>query len=137
MNAVSTGFSYFVAGLLGLVMAFLPTAVISWIILPPDGPVGEGLLIMLIYILCSIACIPGYVALMALHREKQRDTRILIACEVGLRLSMSVAGGFLCFMAIKLPTSASTKFIFCLLAALTLAWSLNPRTWSQDLQQIG
>jgi hypothetical protein len=77
MKAVITGLNYLVAGLLGLVMAALPTLLVSWVILPSDGPPGEGFVIMLIYFVSSCACIPGYVALMALHREGRRDTRKL------------------------------------------------------------
>lgn len=134
MKAVITGFSYIVGGLLGLVMAVLPTLLVSWAVLPSDGPPGEGFVILLFYVVSSCACVPGYVALMALHRGGRRDTRKLIACEIGLRLSMIVAMGFLCFMAIKLPTRLVTKSLFCLVAVFALAWAINPKSWGRSLQ---
>ena len=89
---------------------------------------------MFILLVFSSACIPGYLALMALHRKGRRDTRKLVACEVGLRLSMVLAGGFLCFMAIKLPTQFVTKLVFCLLAVCALAWAVNPKSWERAVQ---
>ena len=135
MRAAITGFQYLVSGLLGFVMAFLPTLLISWAIFPPDGPIGEGLTIMAIYFVSSCVCIPCYVALMALHREGRRDTRMLVAGEIGLRISMVVAGSFLCFMAVKLPTQVPTKALFCLLPAVALAWSINPKSWNPVQQE--
>ncbi len=137
MKAVITGLSYIVGGLLGFVMAVLPTLLVSWAVLPSDGPPGEGFVILLFYVVSSCACVPGYVALMALHREGRRDTRKLVACEIGLRLSMVVAGSFLCFMAIKLPTRPVTKSLFCLLAVSALAWAINPKSWGRSQQMEG
>ncbi|WP_419806252.1 hypothetical protein [Terriglobus sp.] len=134
MGSVIKGLQYFLAGLLGLVMAVLPTVLICWLILPPDGPVGEGFIIMPIHLFSRCACIPSYVALMGLHRNGRRNTRKLVACEVGLRLSATIAACFVCFMVIKLPTHLSTKLVFCLLAAFVLAWSLNPKTWEEKLE---
>ena len=132
MRIATAGLQYLVAGLLGLVMAVLPTALVSWAVFPPDGPLGEGFIIIAILLVFCCACVPGYVALMALHRKGRRDTRRLVACEIGLRLSMVVAGAFLCFMAIKLPTRPVTKWFFCLLAVSALAWAINPKSWGRS-----
>lgn len=115
-------------------MAILPTLLVSWAVLPSDGPPGEGFVIMLILLVSCCACIPGYVALMALHLKGRRDTRRLVACEIGLRLSMVAAGSFLCFMAIKLPTRLATKSLFCLLPVFALAWAINPKSWRRHQQ---
>lgn len=132
MRTVITGLQYLVGGLLGLVMAILPTLLVSQAILRPDGPVGEGFTIMFIYFLSCCACVPVYVALMSLHRKGQRGTRKLIACEICLRISMVVAACFLCFMAIKLPTRIMTKALFCLLPVFALTWAGKSGFWERS-----
>ncbi len=131
MKTVIAGLQNLLAGLLGLVMAVLPTLLLSWIFLPADGPPGEGFAVLFFYLVSSCTCVPAYVGLMALHRKGQRDTRKLVAYEIGLRLSMVVAGCFLCFMAIKLPTRAMTKSLFCLLPVFAIAWAVNTHSWEQ------
>lgn len=123
MKTVTKGLQYLLAAVLGVIMAVFPTLLISWAILPPDGPIGEGFIIMFIHLLSCCACVPAYVALMALHKSGRRDTRKLLACVIGLRISMVIAGCFLCFMAIKLPTRVVTKLLFCLLPVFALAWA--------------
>lgn len=61
MKLVTTGLQYIVAVLLGLVMAVLPTGLVSWAVLPPDGPIGEGFIIYVhpasfLLCLCSRLC---------------------------------------------------------------------------------
>lgn len=131
MKTVITGLQNLMAGLLGLVMAVLPTLLLSWIFLPADGPPGEGFVILFFYPVSCCVCVPAYVGLMALHRKGQRYTRKLVAYEIGLRLSMVVAGCFLCFMAIKLPTRVMTKSLFCLLPVFAIAWAANTHSWEQ------
>ena len=131
MKTVIAGLQNLLGGLLGLVIAVLPTLLISWIFLPDDGPPGEGFAIMFFYLVSCCVCVPAYVGLMALHRKGQRSSRKLIACEIGLRLSMIVAGCFLCFMAIKLPTRVVTKSLFCLLPVLAIAWAANTNSWEK------
>ena len=122
MEPVITGLQNLLAGLLGFVIAVLPTLLLGWVFLPADGPPGEGFVILLFYLVSCCVCVPFYVGLMALHRKGRRGTRKLIACEIGLRLSMVVAGCFLSFMAIKLSTHITTKLLFCLLPVLAIVW---------------
>ena len=117
---------YFAAGLVGLVMAFILTGCVSYAIFPPDGPIGEGISMILIYFAVVCACVPGYAALMRLHKLGRRDTRVLIACEVILRTSFFVVACFIGFMAIKLPTAVLTKWLTCLAIAPLGAWAIKP-----------
>jgi hypothetical protein len=126
MAMVLAGMEYFAAALVGLVIAFLPTGLVSYAIFGSDGPPGEGFAIMLIYFLLVCACVPGYAFLMNLHRQGRRDSRRLIACEIILRTSFLVAVCFICFMAIKLPTSLVTKWSTCLAATPFGAWAIKP-----------
>jgi len=72
MVKVLAGMEYLMAGLVGLVMAMIATALISIAIFPADGPIGEGFAMMFIYFICCCACVPGYAALMNLHRAGRR-----------------------------------------------------------------
>jgi len=61
MGMLLAGVEYFAAALVGMVMAIFPTVLVSYAIFPPDGPIGEGFAIMLIYFiaflrLCSRVC---------------------------------------------------------------------------------
>ncbi|WP_158786668.1 hypothetical protein [Granulicella sp. L46] len=120
------GAEYFAAALVGLVMAIFPTLLVTYAIFPPDGPIGEGFAIMFIYFIAFCACVPGYAALMRLHRQGRTDTRGLITCEIILRTSFLVPACFICFMAIKLPTATVTKWLTCLAAAPFGAWAIKP-----------
>ena len=132
MNAMLMGLEYLLAALAGLVIAIFPVGLLSYAILPPDGPIGEGFIILLMYLISCCACIPGFVALMALHREGRRSTRKLIACEVLLRISVFIAACFICFMAIRLPTAVMTKWIACFAAIPAGGWAINPASWNQS-----
>ncbi|CAN5424538.1 hypothetical protein BH10ACI4_BH10ACI4_05740 [soil metagenome] len=123
---VLAGLEYFAAVLIGLMIAFLPTLLVSWAILPPDGPPGEGFAILLLYFVFACFCVPGYAKLMSLHRQGRKDTRGLIACEIILRISFLVAACFIGFIAIKLPISILTKWITCLAVIPVGAWAIKP-----------
>jgi hypothetical protein len=131
MNPVRAGLQYLVAVLTGLTVAFLATGLTSYVIFPPDGPIGEGISIMLIYLLSCCVCVPGYVALMTLHRQGRRDTRRLIACDVILRASVIVGACLLSFMLVKLPTAMVTKWLACFVGVFTCAWAIKPAVWEQ------
>jgi len=126
MNIALAGVEYFAAGLVGLVIAIFPALLISDAIFRSDGSIGEGFAIMFIYFISLCACVPGFATLMRLHRQGRRDTQGLIACEIILRTSFLVAACFICFMAIKLPTSIETKWLTCLAAAPFGAWAIKP-----------
>jgi hypothetical protein len=126
MGKVFAGVEYFAAGLVGLVVAFLLTGLVSIAIFPQDGPLGEGFAIIFIYLIVVCACVPGYVTLMSLHRQGRRYTKGLIACEMILRASFFAAACFIGFMAIKLPTSIVTKWITCFIVAPFGAWAIRP-----------
>jgi hypothetical protein len=120
------GVEYLAAGLVGLVIGLIATGLVSYAIFPPDGPIGEGIAMLFIYLIVACACVPGYVALMRLHRRGRRDTRGLIVCEIILRTSFLVAACFICFMVIKLPTAIVTKWLTCFATAPVGAWAIKP-----------
>ena len=126
MGTVLAGVEYIAAVLVGLVIAFIATGLVSYAIFPPDGPVGEGIAMLFIYFISSCACVPGYTALMRLHRQGRRDTRGLIACEVILRVSFAIAACLICFLAIKLPMGIASKWLTCLAAAPAGTWAIKP-----------
>jgi hypothetical protein len=126
MSMVLAAAEYFAAVLVGLVIALLPTLIVIWAVFPADGPPGEGFAIIFIYFVSACLCIPGYVKLMSLHRRGRKGSRGLIACEIMLRTSFLVAACFVCFMAIRLPTTIVTKWITCLAASPVGAWAIKP-----------
>lgn len=126
MSTVVELLQYFGAGLVGLVIAILPTALVSYAILPPDGPIGVGFIIILIYLISCCACVPGYIVLMTRYRQGRRDTRKLIASEIILRTSVIVAACFICFMIVRLPTAMVTKWVACLAAMPAGVWAIKP-----------
>jgi hypothetical protein len=134
MKTAATGLQYLLAGLVGMVIACLPTSLLSYAVLPPDGPIGEGFVIMLIYLVCCCACVPGFFVLMRLHMQGRRDTRLLIACELILRASVVVAAGFFCFVTIKLPTRMEAKCIVCLVSLPVVVWAINPASWQPSIE---
>jgi hypothetical protein len=136
MGMLLAGVEYFAAALVGMVMAIFPTVLVSYAVFPPDGPIGEGFAIMLIYFIAFCACVPGYAVLMRLHRQGRRDTRGLIASEIILRTSFLVAACFICFMAIKLPTAIGTKWLTCLAVAPLGAWAIKPTSFKSHFDQV-
>ncbi len=126
MTKVLAGVEYFAAGLVGFVIAFFPSAFVSYVIFPPNGPLGEGFAIIFIYFIIVCACVPGYARLMSLQRRGRSDTRGLIACEIILRTSFVAAACFICFMAIRLPTNIVTKWVTCLAAMPLGVWAIKP-----------
>jgi hypothetical protein len=126
MDTVKAGLQYLGAALVGLIIAFLATGLISYAMFPPDGPIGEGLVMMLIYLLSCCICVPGYVALMAMHRRGSRETRGLIASEVILRASVIVGACLFCFVTVELPTMMVTKWLACSVGVFACAWALGP-----------
>jgi hypothetical protein len=132
MNSVIAGLQYGVAALVGLVIAVLPTLLLSWAILPSDGPIGEGFIILFIHLLACCALVPVYVYLMKLHRQGRKGLRKLFVYDLILRISVIVAGCFVCFTAIKLPTMIATKLVTCPPAVLISAWALIPSLWNRN-----
>ena len=135
MSIVIAGLQYFVAVFVGLVIAVFPTILVSWSVFPSDGPIGEGLMIMLIHLLACCALVPAYIYLMTLHRQGRRDIRRLLVYDLILRSSVIVAGCFVCFMAVKLPTMMVTKLIACFITALLSAWAIIPALWNRRSPQ--
>ena len=137
MNSVRAGLEYLLAVLTGLTVAFLATDLISYIIFPPDGPVGEGIFMLFIYFLSCCVCLPGYVSLMALHRQGRRDTRRLLACDVILRASVIVGACLFSFMLVKLPTATFTKWLVGSVGVCACAWAIKPALWEQRWSRTG
>ena len=135
MNSVIAGLQYVVAVFVGLVMAVLPTLLVSWAIFPSDGPVGEGLIILFIHLLACCALVPVYVYLMTLHRQGRKFFRRLFVYDLILRSSVIVASCFVCFMAVKLPTMIVTKLIACFITVLLSAWALIPTLLNRNSWQ--
>ena len=126
---------YLGAVVVGLIIAFLATGLISYAIFPPDGPIGEGVVMLFIYLLACCVCVPGYVALMSLHRRGRRNTRGLVACEVILRTSIIVGACLFCFMAVMLPTMLTTKWLACIVGVFACAWAIKPALWDEPVTQ--
>jgi hypothetical protein len=137
MNPVKAGLQYLGAALTGSTVAFLATGLICYVIFPHDGPVGEGFVMLLIYLFSCCLCVPCYVVLMTLHRQGRRDTRQMIACEVILRASVIVAACLLSFMLVKLPTAMITKWLACLVGVFACAWAIKPSLWEQRRTRTG
>jgi len=130
MDIAIAGFQYFLAVLVGLIVAVFPTLLVSWAIFPSDGPVGEGLTILFIHILACCALVPAYVYLMTLHRRGAKSPKERVYDHI-LRGSVIVAGCFFCFMAVKLPTMMMTKLIACLVTLALCAWAAIPALWNR------
>jgi hypothetical protein len=135
MDIAVAGLQYFVAIFVGLVIAVVPTILVIWAVFPSDGPIGEGLMILFIHLLACCTLVPAYVYLMSLHRQGRRDVRRLLVYDLILRSSVIVAGCFVCFMAVKLPTMIVTKLIACFLTALLGAWAIIPALWNRHSPQ--
>ena len=129
MHTLGKGLQYLVGMLTGLIMAFLATGLVSYAIFPPDGPVGEGLIMLVIYLFFCCACVPGYVFLMDLHMRGRTDSRRLVACEVMLRASVIVGASLLCLILVKLPTATTTKWFACVVGVFACTWAISPAFW--------
>jgi len=133
MRALNVALHYILAAVTSLVMAFFVAGLVSLVFFPKDGPVGEGMLILLIYAVACCGAVPGYFALMALHLDGNRGVRRLVWLELLLRTSVFVSSGFSAFAVAKLPTSTFSKaaaFAFGLAGGV---WACNPRSWERKL----